>query len=102
VTNRVALRPVIRAILAMASVALDSTPVMAALNEPVRTDAGLVSGQTVRGSSITVYRGIPFAASPAGELRWRPPQPPNPWQGVRKAEHFGSSCPQSGQMTSMS
>jgi para-nitrobenzyl esterase len=103
VTNRVvALGPVIRAILAMASVALESTPVMAALNEPVRTDAGLVSGQTVRDSSITVYKGIPFAASPGGELRWRPPQPPIPWQGVRKAEHFGSSCPQSGQMTSMS
>jgi para-nitrobenzyl esterase len=103
VTNRVVgLGPVIRAILAMASVSLNSTPVMAALSEPVRTDAGLVSGLTVRDSSITVYKGIPFAAPPAGELRWRLPQPPIRWQGVRKAEQFGSSCPQSGQMTSMS
>ena len=40
------------------------------------------------------FLGIPFAAPPVGELRWRPPQPPDPWRGVRKAVTFAASCPQ--------
>src|ERR1700735_3940554 len=57
---------------------------------PVRTSTGLVDG--VRGSSVTAYRGIPFAAPPVGELRWQPPQPPTAWSGVRKADHFSPAC----------
>ena len=41
-----------------------------------------------------VFQGIPFAASPAGDLRWRPPQPPAPWSGVRDATAPASPCPQ--------
>ncbi|MEJ2130262.1 MAG: carboxylesterase family protein, partial [Gammaproteobacteria bacterium] len=41
-----------------------------------------------------MYRGIPFAAPPAGDLRWRPPQPPRPWDGVLAAEHFAPACMQ--------
>jgi len=40
------------------------------------------------------FLGIPFAAPPVGDLRWRPPQPPLPWEGVRPADTFGSACPQ--------
>jgi len=57
--------------------------------EPVRTDSGLVQGLPGSDPSITVFKGIPFAAPPVGDLRWRPPQPPAPWAGVRKADHFG-------------
>jgi para-nitrobenzyl esterase len=41
-----------------------------------------------------VWRGIPYAAPPVGPLRWRAPDPPTPWQGVRKATAFGPRCPQ--------
>ncbi len=40
------------------------------------------------------FRGIPFAAPPVGDLRWRPPAPPASWQGVRNATAFGNRCPQ--------
>lgn len=69
-----------------------SAPLLAAIGQPVRTESGLVSGVPGRDSSITVYKGIPFAAPPVGDLRWKAPQPPTPWQGVRKADQFGNVC----------
>src|SRR5204862_8227740 len=61
--------------------------------DAVKTDAGLVSGA---GSSpgITAYLGVPYAAPPVGDFRWRPPQRAPDWEGVRKADHFGTSCMQ--------
>ncbi|MFO1502002.1 MAG: carboxylesterase family protein [Verrucomicrobiota bacterium] len=53
----------------------------------VMVDGGLVQGTTEHG--LTVYRGIPFAAPPAGELRWRAPQPVSAWEGVRQTKKFG-------------
>lgn len=53
---------------------------------PVRVAQGLVQG--VAESGLTVYRGIPFAAPPVGDLRWRPPQPAPAWDGVRAARSF--------------
>ena len=54
---------------------------------PVMTEYGLVQG--VAEKDLTVYRGIPFAAPPIGDLRWRAPQPAARWEGVRSAEKFG-------------
>lgn len=54
------------------------------------TSAGAVRG-TVE-SEVEVFKGIPFAAPPVGELRWRAPQPVAPWQGVRDATRFGHDC----------
>jgi para-nitrobenzyl esterase len=48
----------------------------------------------VRISDIFVFKGIPFAKPPVGELRWRWPEPLPPWAGVRDATHFGPICPQ--------
>jgi para-nitrobenzyl esterase len=62
-------------------------------SEPVQQiDAGILRGTNV-GSAIA-FRGIPYARPPMGELRWQPPQPPLPWQGVREAVQPGSACTQ--------
>src|SRR5262245_27054049 len=66
----------------------------AAVPEPVRTDAGLLSGTPGAAPGVRVFMGIPFAAPPIGELRWRAPQPVAKWTGVRKAEKFGAVCVQ--------
>ena len=63
---------------------------------PVRVESGLLAGAPGRDPSITAYKGVPYAAPPVGDLRFRAPQPPIAWQGVRKADHFGSTCPQNG------
>ena len=54
---------------------------------PVMTEYGLVQGVTE--TDLTVYKGVPFAAPPVGDLRWRPPQPAAKWSGVRAADKFG-------------
>jgi para-nitrobenzyl esterase len=77
----------------------ESPPLRAAMSEPVPTEAGEVVGVQGRDPAITVYRGIPYAAPPVGELRWKPPQPPISWQGTRKADQFGSMCPQPSSST---
>ncbi len=58
----------------------------------VKTDGGALEGTTE--GEIVSFKGIPFAAPPVGELRWRAPQPAAAWSGVRKADHFGPSCVQ--------
>jgi para-nitrobenzyl esterase len=59
---------------------------MAITQTIVRTAAGEVSGT---GTGVRVYRGIPYAAPPVGPLRWRAPQPVQPWTGVRDGSTFG-------------
>ena len=54
----------------------------------VKTKAGTVSGVEIPGKDITVFRGVPFAAPPIGELRWKAPHPVESWEGVRKADTF--------------
>jgi para-nitrobenzyl esterase len=58
----------------------------------VRTNAGLVEGVPGSDPSVTVYRGIPFAAPPTGDLRWRAPKPAAPWKGALKADRFSPAC----------
>jgi para-nitrobenzyl esterase len=58
----------------------------------VRVDSGQLQG--VVDDGVVSYKGIPFAAPPVGELRWRPPQPVAPWTGVRQASEFGANCMQ--------
>ncbi|KAA9156963.1 carboxylesterase family protein [Amycolatopsis acidicola] len=67
------------------------------MRTPVETESGLLRGIPGRNPAVTVFRGVPYAAPPVGELRWRAPQPPAPWAGVREAVHFGPMCPQSPQ-----
>ena len=57
---------------------------------PVKVEGGLVQG--VSEDNLTVYKGIPFAAPPVGDLRWRAPRPAPPWKEVRKADQFAPGC----------
>lgn len=61
-------------------------------DDNLRVDGGLISGSTADG--VRSYKGIPFAAPPVGDLRWKPPQPVVAWQGVRECNAFGPDCPQ--------
>ena len=89
--------------------------------DPIRTDAGYISGSkidaindpgptTLRtelfgppelptkigeiGKVVRIYRGIPYAAPPVGDLRWKPPQPVTPWKGIRECTVFSPMAPQ--------
>ena len=66
----------------------------AAIREPVTTDAGLLSGLASAAPGVRVFKGIPYAAPPVGELRWRAPQPVTKWAGIRKADTFANACVQ--------
>ena len=64
---------------------------------PVLTvEGGQIEG-VVDAEGVAVYKGIPYAAPPVGDLRWKQPQPVQPWQGVRKCDKFGAASLQGGQ-----
>jgi len=69
-------------------------PLSAAITEPVHVADGLVSGVAGTDSNVRVFKGIPFAAPPVGELRWRAPKAPLHWEGVRTADKFSDTCMQ--------
>ncbi|OFI33590.1 hypothetical protein BFC17_02280 [Alteromonas lipolytica] len=56
-----------------------------------------VTGGAIKGEltdTLAIYKGIPFAAPPVGDLRWRPPQPVTPWEGVKQTIDYGNDCMQ--------
>jgi para-nitrobenzyl esterase len=74
----------------------------AATAAPVRLDSGLVEGELLDAASgLRVFRGIPYAAPPVGDLRWRPPQRVAAWDGARQALEFGAICPQPPMLAAM-
>jgi len=62
--------------------------------DQVGTESGIVEGTPTASPGVRVFRGIPFAAAPVGELRWKAPQAVKSWSGVRKATEFGPRCVQ--------
>jgi para-nitrobenzyl esterase len=60
--------------------------------EDVKIDSGQLKG-SIQGQ-VASWKGIPYAAPPVGENRWRPPQPVAPWRSVRPAQDFGADCMQ--------
>ena len=64
--------------------------------DTVRTRYGVLSGTTAAVPGVRAYLGIPFAAPPVGDLRWRAPRAPASWDGVRAADRFSPACTQPG------
>jgi para-nitrobenzyl esterase len=84
-------RDVRQAVMALI-VGMAATGAAAQVNTELRTTAGLVQGATGTGTGIRVFKNIPFAAPPVGDLRWQPPRPAASWEGVRQATEFGPRC----------
>jgi len=68
------------------------------IDDPILTDAGLVSGTTIGTADVAarVYRGIPYAAPPVGDLRWKAPEPVTPWKDIRECTQMGTYAVQFG------
>ena len=67
---------------------------VAAFAKAVKVESGLLEGRAGLHPEVTVYKGVPYAAPPVGELRWKAPQAPVAWTGTRDAGAFGASCMQ--------
>jgi para-nitrobenzyl esterase len=80
----------------LAAIAVMTGAGIAAVAQPpapvAKTDSGALQGTVSEG--VVSFKGIPFAAPPVGDLRWRPPQPVAKWTGVRPATEFGADCMQ--------
>ena len=86
--------PIRRAIAALAALLLAIAPAALAAQPLVRIDTGAARGTASHG--IAAYLGLPYAAPPTGDLRWRPPRTAQAWPGVRAATAFAPACPQTG------
>lgn len=83
----------------MKSVALSLLAAALAAPPSVKVEQGELVGTEENGLSI--FRGVPFAAPPMEDLRWRPPRPALPWQGRREAQELRSECTQTGSAGSL-
>src|SRR5689334_11587167 len=81
-------------LLCLIVIGLSSVAAGAAAADVVQTANGAVEGRGVQASGVRIFRGIPFAQPPTGELRWREPQAVTNWGGVRQARDFGPRCMQ--------
>ena len=79
-------------LLALATATSVGTAVLLQTPSLVRVENGELQGVVADG--VVSFKGIPFAAPPVGDLRWRPPQPAARWTGVRQATEFGADCMQ--------
>jgi len=61
------------------------------ITDTLQITGGLISGVRSATSSVVAFKGVPFAAPPVGELRWKAPQPVRPWAGVKRCDAFGPS-----------
>ncbi|MHC4426523.1 MAG: carboxylesterase/lipase family protein [Planctomycetota bacterium] len=67
------------------------------LSNPIRISSGKITGILAGDDSpVRVFKGIPFAAPPVGNLRWKAPQSVEPWEGIRVMDSFGNTCLQPG------
>ena len=79
----------------LAAVSLLGMPLFAHADSlTVKTEQGKVHGKTINEGKVKAFLGLPYAAPPVGDLRWKAPQPPARWKGDRDATKFGAHCAQ--------
>jgi len=66
--------------------------------ESLQIEGGQIADAAPDASGIRVFKGIPYAAPPVGELRWKAPQPVQPWNGIRSIAEWGPRCVQSSRL----
>jgi para-nitrobenzyl esterase len=71
---------------------LPATEGQPAMNEIIQTNYGQLRGVMADNTASVIFKGIPYAKPPVGELRWRPPESPATWSGIRDANQFSQSC----------
>src|SRR5208337_996387 len=81
--------------LAIAALTLGLPTTVRADSLKVKTEQGKVRGKTINEGKVKAFLGLPFAAPPVGDLRWKAPEPPAKWKGVREAVSYGAHCMQS-------
>src|SRR4026209_798871 len=76
------------------SITLATLMVLAASvsNAQIKTATGTVKGAASADGRVSIFKGIPYAAPPVGDLRWKEPRPAAAWEGVRDATEFGRQC----------
>jgi carboxylesterase type B len=82
--------PILRRLTLVAILA--AVPLSAAVDKTVNVTGGRISGVPARDASVMTFKGIPFAAPPVGDRRWKAPEPVAGWEGVRRADAVGASC----------
>src|SRR6185437_15422243 len=88
--------------LGQASIQGVAQPSTDSAKRPIATvSTGQLQG-TLTYDGVAIFKNIPFAAPPAGDMRWREPAPPKPWTGVRDASNFGPACYQAGHLNATS
>ncbi|MDF1680338.1 carboxylesterase family protein [Ponticaulis sp.] len=88
--------PALGAVLLVSACATSTPRAPTMIGDVVDTPLGSVRGETVTENGVTahIYRGIPYAQPPVGELRWRAPEPAEAWDGVHDATEWPNRCPQ--------
>ena len=80
--------------LAVAGLVLGLSMAASARPLTVKTEQGKVQGKAINDSKVNAFLGLPYAAPPIGDLRWKAPQPAAKWKGERDATKFGANCAQ--------
>src|SRR5690349_20317511 len=79
----------------LAAAAISAAP---CTSQVLQIEGGEIADVAPDASGIRVFKGIPYAAPPVGDLRWKPPQPAQAWHGIRNATEWGPRCVQSNRL----
>ena len=83
---------------AMAALASTGFAIVSRAAEPLHVDGGPIADVTPDALGVRAFKGIPYAAPPVGDLRWKPPQAVKAWSGLRSATEWGPRCVQSNRL----